>query len=152
MARDRGRGVSGCREIVVLDRVAAVDFTAEGRWACISIADTLEEFPTIRRARRAALLQLAFADIEVARPGYLLFTDSHAHDILDFVTHNWRRVKTLMIHCNAGLGRSPAVAAAIARLMRGDDREFFEEPYTPNAFVYRTLLEVASGREDYQRG
>ena len=139
-----------CQEIVVLNRVDAVDFTCERRWGCVSISDTEEEFVRIRKRRRVALLQLAFADIEHPLAGYTLFHDDLAHDILDFVTHNWRRMHTLLIHCHAGISRSSAVAAAIARLKFGDGAEFFEEPFVPNLLVYRTLLEVATGRGDYQ--
>ena len=140
-----------CQEIVVLNRVEAEDFDCERRWGCISIADTQEDFIRIRKRRRVALLQLAFADIEYPMPDYIIFSDSHAHDILDFVTHHWRRMNTLLVHCNAGISRSPAVAAAIARLKFGDDSEFFEAPYYPNPRVYSTLLEVAAGRGDYQK-
>ena len=143
--------ISRCEEIVVLNCIDAADFVCERPWACISIADDDDEFPRIRKRRRVGLLQLIFADISQSLPGYTLFCDSHAHDILDFVTWNWRRMRTLMVHCRAGISRSSAVAAAIARLKFGDDSEFFEEPFLPNRLVYRTLLEVASGRGDYQR-
>jgi predicted protein tyrosine phosphatase len=139
------------QQIVVLNCIDAEDFSCEGPWACISIAAADDEFPRIRKRRRVGLLQLCFADISQPLPGHTLFCDSHAHDILDFVTWNWRRIRTLMVHCRAGISRSSAVAAAIARLKFGDDREFFEEPFAPNRLVYRTLLEVASGRGDYQR-
>lgn len=138
-------------EIVVLNCLEAEDFECERPWACISIANTEEDLPRIRRRKRIGLLPMAFADISQPMPGYTLFSDSHAHDILDFVTGHWRRIHTLMVHCHAGLSRSPAVAAAIARLKRRDDGEFFEEPYIPNRLVYRILLEVASGRGDYRR-
>jgi predicted protein tyrosine phosphatase len=138
-----------CDEIVVLNRIEAEDFFAE-RWGCISIANTEDDFARIRKRRRIGLLQLAFADIERAVPGYILFNDGQAHDILDFVTNHWPRMKTLLVHCDAGISRSSAVAAAIARLKLGDNGEYFEEPFTPNARVYRTLLEVASGRGDFQ--
>ena len=138
-----------CREIVVLSCIEAEDYCCDARWACISIASTEEDFSPIRKRRRKGLLQLAFADIDKPLPGFIHFEDDHAHDILDFVTHYWKRVDTLMVHCHAGLSRSPAVAAAIARLKWGDGSEFFEEPYLPNELVYRTILEVAAGREDY---
>ena len=55
-----------------------------------------------------------------------------------------------MIHCEAGISRSAAVAAAIAKLKGLDEAQFFDEPFEPNGLVYRTILEVASGRGDYQ--
>ncbi len=138
------------RQIIVLSRVEAEDFECEQRWACISIATTPNEFVRIHKRNRRGLLQLAFADIEQPIPGYTLFNDDHAHDILDFVTGHWRKIETLMIHCEAGLSRSPAVAAAILRLKRRNADEFYDDPYIPNPWVYRVLLEVAGGRGDYQ--
>jgi predicted protein tyrosine phosphatase len=138
-----------CDQIIVLNRLEAEDYTCDVPWACVSIADTKEDLPRLHRQRRKAILRLAFADIECPVPGYLLFSTGQAHDILDFVTRHWRRIRTLMVHCRAGLSRSPAVAAAVARLKLGDDSEFFEPPYLPNPWVYRTLLETASGRGDY---
>lgn len=139
------------KRIIVLNRVDAEEYIEESRWACISITTDADDQARIRRPRRVGLLRLAFADMTQPQPGFILFGDDHAHDILDFVTHTWRRIRTLMIHCHAGRSRSAAVAAAIARLKGSRTREFLEPPYCPNPRVYRTLLEVASGREDYQR-
>ena len=54
-----------------------------------------------------------------------------------------------MVHCFAGISRSAAVAAAISKLKGLDDSQFLDEPFEPNVRVYRTLLDVASGRGDY---
>jgi predicted protein tyrosine phosphatase len=138
------------RQIIVLGAVEAEDFECEDRWACISIATSEDTFIRVRRTRRRGLLQIAFADCCESLPGLILFDTDHAHDILDFVTEHWKRIDTLMVHCEQGRSRSAAVAAAIAHLKFGDESEFFEEPYIPNHFIYRTLIDVAGGRGDYQ--
>jgi len=137
-------------QIVVLNRFEAEDFYCGHSWGCISIATTADDFPRIRRDYRHDLLQLAFADITIPADNYILFHDDHAHDILDFVTRNWEDIDTLMVHCDAGISRSSAVAAAIAHFKLGDESEFFDEPFDPNTRVYQTLREVATGRSDYQ--
>jgi predicted protein tyrosine phosphatase len=144
------KGVSMAREIVVLSAVEAEDFECDSPWACISIATTEDAFIRVRKKRRRGLLQIAFADADKPLPGWILFDTDHAHDILDFVTNHWKRIDTLMIHCEQGRSRSAAVAAAVAWLKFGDESQFFEEPFVPNHFIYRTLLEVAKGRGDYQ--
>lgn len=136
-------------ELTVRNRVEAEQFVWEAPWACISIANTEGVFADIQRENRIGLLQLAFADITVPTPGYILFHDSHAHDILDFAGEVWGRASVLIVHCDAGISRSSAVAAALSRLRLATDGEFFDPPYDPNPFVYRTLREVASGRGDY---
>lgn len=70
--------------------------------------------------------------------------------VLDFVTHYWDRIDTLLVHCDAGISRSSAVAAAISRLKFRDEGEFLDEPFDPNPLVYRILREVATGRADYE--
>ena len=137
-------------EIVVLNRINAEEFDCPYDWACISIANAERDFAEIPDANRTALLRLAFADITRPMDDYLLFHDDQAHDILDFVTHHWEHNRTLMVHCDAGISRSSAVAAAIARLKWRDESQFLESPFEPNPLVYRTIREVATGRADYQ--
>ncbi len=139
-------------QIIVLNRVEAEEFDCGQVWACISIANTEDDFPPIPDENRHDLIQLAFADITMPANDFILFHDDHAHDILDFVTRNWDAIDTLMVHCDAGISRSSAVAAAIAHLKLDDESEFFEEPFDPNPRVYQTLREVATGRGDYQNG
>ena len=44
-------------------------------------------------------------------------------------------IKVLIIHCAAGVSRSPAVAAAISKYLFGNDGDFFETQL-PNKYVY----------------
>lgn len=46
----------------------------------------------------------------------------------------------MVLHCDAGMSRSPGVAAALSKVLVGDDSQFFKR-YRPNMRVYRTLLE-----------
>lgn len=70
-----------------------------------------------------------------------LFSQADARRIWDFVLAHRAQVACMVIHCNAGVSRSPGVAAALARVLRGDDAEFFAR-YRPNSRVYRILLDV----------
>jgi hypothetical protein len=135
--------------VVVLNRFEAEEFESASPWACISIANHENDFANIREENRRGLLQLAFADITEPARRFILFHDSHAHEILDFVTSHWDEIDTLVIHCDHGISRSSAVAAAIARLKYGSEGNFLDCPYDPNPVVYRILREVASGRADF---
>lgn len=53
-------------------------------------------------------------------------------------------ITTLLIHCAAGVSRSPAVAAAISQYLYGDDGNFFETQ-VPNKYVYEVLLKYLKG-------
>ena len=95
------------------------------------------------------MLQLEFYDADLARPEYepeFLFNKYHAEQILDFVDEIQDKIELLMVHCEAGMSRSPAVGAAIAKLGWNDDQVFFDK-YTPNMKVYRTLLELGMERK-----
>ena len=140
------------KEIVVQSVIGAHYFQSTVPWACISIVTEKDTWPTISEANRVGLLQLAFADIAfVEGDEARAFKEEHAHKILDFVQEMWDKIELLMIHCEEGNSRGPAVAAAISRIRFGDDRTYFL-PYMfwPNPLVHRVLLETARKRGEYE--
>ena len=113
-------------------------FRCDRPWAAISIT-TLGDFPTLSEENRLGLLQLAFADTaDPDRPDS--FTASHAAEVLDFVAQIWDRIEILLIHCEAGMSRSPGVAAALSRIYYGDDGPWGEYDF-PNSLVYQRLVD-----------
>jgi predicted protein tyrosine phosphatase len=90
-----------------------------------------------------AIHRAAFLDADAIGEGAegILFSEAHARALATFVLEHWSRVDRIVLHCDAGLSRSPAVAAAISRAMLGDDAEYFRR-YRPNMRVYRLLLEA----------
>lgn len=114
-------------------------FGSERPWAAISISSD-REFPSLDEANRLALLRLTFEDT-LDRDRADAFNASLAMAILDFVAEWWDRVEVLLIHCELGLSRSPAVAAALSRIYYGDDGPWFESDF-PNSLVYEVLLET----------
>ena len=88
-------------------------------------------------------MRLAFPDADSAVDGYSeddLFGTRHADQVWDFVLGHRDEIGRVVLHCDAGLSRSPGVAAALSRVLVGDDSGFFKR-YRPNMRVYRTLLE-----------
>lgn len=113
-------------------------FRCDRPWAAISIT-TEGDFPTLSDVNREGLLQLMFAD--TADPDRTdSFTASHAAELLDFVEQFWDRVEVLLIHCEAGMSRSPGVAAALSRIYYGDDGPWGEYDF-PNGLVYQRLVD-----------
>lgn len=114
----------------------------------ISITTTAEETARLPICPfTAGVLRLCFADadrVSSAVPQAALFSEGHAAQIWSFVTAHAGAIERIIVHCDAGLSRSPAVAAAIAKALGEDDSEFFRR-YRPNAHVYRMLLENALG-------
>ena len=118
-------------------------FRSDRPWAAISITSA-GGFPALDEANRVGLLRLNFDDI--TEPGTpRSFTPALAAEILDFVAGVWGQIEVLLIHCDVGLSRSPAVAAALSRIYYGDDGAWFELDF-PNRLVYDLLVAThASG-------
>jgi len=75
-------------------------------------------------------------------PNIVLMNEDHARATWRFVL-KWRdEVEAFVVHCEQGMSRSPAVAAAICNVLDGDSRQFFHE-YLPNRYVYNMLVAAA---------
>ena len=137
----------------VRSRGYAQEFKSDVPWAAISIV-TEPPWPQLLEENRVGLLQLEFMDAEFVRPtskwgnGLSIFNECHATQILDFVQNVWDQVECFLIHCDAGLSRSPAVAAAIERIYYEDDSYWFATK-TPNSLVYRKILDVHHGQNPF---
>jgi len=118
-------------------------------WRIISIVGTGEIFPPFTGFD--AVLQLRFDDLQVPlhcetkNIDYILFDQQHARQIWDFVNAN---DKHIFIHCHAGISRSAAVAAALKKVLHGDDSDVWKAAYKdgflkyePSPKVYDTLLQ-----------
>ena len=76
-----------------------------------------------------------------------LMTDEDAKKIVAFV-EKYKDKRTL-VHCDAGISRSSAVAAAILKHYTGDDSMIFDSRwYNPNRWVYRKVLEAFESEVD----
>jgi predicted protein tyrosine phosphatase len=97
-----------------------------------------------------ALLQLAFDDAVPTRSPELkstftLMTSEQADTIWRFVDQHSDQVGAIVVHCEAGWSRSPAVAAALCKTMGGNDHSYWRK-YDPNRHVYRLMLEASRKR------
>ena len=137
-------------KLLVLSKSESIKFICDKPWACISIGVEKGDWPKINKVQQIDILKLAFYDTEFKRDDVPYFTPEHAQEILDFLDKVWDKVDYIMVHCLAGMSRSPAVAAAIARIKYGQDQFYFDN-YMPNQLVYRTILNVAKA-PGYERG
>ncbi len=115
------------------------------------------EFPAliICSSRVSRLVKALFADnfcavsfldtIDVYNKGAM--QAQHADTILSFLyslDSSTKKVTDLFICCDGGDSRSPAIAAAILRLLGKDDRAVWENPfYTPNILVYYRMCRAS---------
>jgi predicted protein tyrosine phosphatase len=80
----------------------------------ISITTTPDDVARLPHAPTCvAVHRAAFADADSLVEGgeAILFSEEHATALRQFVLEHWSRIERVVLHCDAGLSRSPAVAA-----------------------------------------
>ncbi len=124
-------------------------FRSDRPWAAIQISHQ-DDFPTLHSENRVGLLRLVFEDTEEADTPES-FNPALATEILDFVEKMWDQVEVFLVHCQLGLSRSPAVAAALCRIYYDQDGRWFESIF-PNRLVYHVLLKTHARRSGKAKG
>jgi len=81
----------------------------------VSLLDPNYAFPKTGSAYSGRHLRLSFHDIHVPAQDQVVPTANHIDVLLDFLSL-WSRKAPILIHCRAGIGRSPAVAFITACL------------------------------------
>ncbi len=92
------------------------------------------------------LLTLRFHDVEPLDafgfpPGLKIMDVDQARAVWAFANKHRSEVEAVVIHCEQGMSRSPAVAAALARGWGYDETRFFRA-HDPNRHVYQLLRET----------
>jgi predicted protein tyrosine phosphatase len=132
--------------IRVLDLADAEAYEPGPNEVCISITS-----PTIRAELQGgwrAVLPLQFSDIDVVLPARwnvasatTLFTGKMAHEVVKFAREH--ADADFVVHCEAGVSRSPGVALALHEILTGEPPgATIEQRYSlHNRFVRRKVLE-----------
>lgn len=140
-------------EFIVTDRFGIeAGVLVRSAYIVISIHDPDRAKPKVKKqSGLRAVLQLAFDDAEPMGKAFELaakitpMLPEQAEQIVRFVEKHKASVGAIVVHCEAGMSRSPAVAAALCKGMGGDDRSFWRD-YQPNGHVYRLMLEAVERR------
>lgn len=67
-------------------------------------------------------LYLSMNDVVEIQSGMVVPSENHVRRLLDFA-YGWDRVRPLVVHCYAGVSRSPAAAYIISLALRPDQDE-----------------------------
>jgi predicted protein tyrosine phosphatase len=134
-------------KIIVTDRESIErGFLVRGAYALISIRDPDRRRVKIPRSPLLkATLELAFHDAEPSEGFRLpenirLMNEEDAAEIWRFVRQLPTEVGTLVVHCEQGVSRSPAIAAGLSQGL-GEDSEFFRNNYQPNAYILNLVVQ-----------
>ena len=111
----------------------------------VSIANPSAPHPTLRDSfHRLGVLRVGFDDVEAKRKDFqgdkTPMTAAHAREIRVFVEAHLEEAELIVVHCDAGMCRSPAIAAALWRWLEGTRGPFFDA-FRPNPHVYRTMTD-----------
>ena len=131
-------------EFVVLPREEAELYEPRGKEICISISDP-DASPARVSSRFAAVLRLNFNDVvERGEPSDILFAEDHAREIRKFLDA-WPKAERVMVHCNAGVSRSPGVALGLCDI-RGWATAALERSHPGWNRLVRSVI-AAEGKE-----
>jgi len=129
---------------LIAEKVSALIKTPH---AIISITDPDSDLANFApNENRLAILSLRFYDLEdisaemslkdaaeyITQFGHGLFKDEQAAEIVDFVQHIEGRAKGILVHCEAGVSRSAAVAAVMELVLNGSNEIVLQEGTHPS--------------------
>ena len=132
--------LSNSLNIIVCNRDKAESHKFHFPHLLISISAPNDKPKLPKNKNRIATLSLEFHDFDRQYDGFKLFSKEDALNVFEFLKQN-KDIKNIVIHCDAGISRSPAIAAALAKIFNGDDSKYFEK-YLPNMLVYKTMIDV----------
>lgn len=136
--------------IKVLDRETVErGFVMREPYLLISIRDPGKARVRYRRTPMCVgVLELAFHDAEPTagfkpnRP-MTYMTEQDAEAVWHFVREHEGKFRAIVVHCEQGMSRSPAVAAGLSEALSLDSKRFWRD-YQPNDFVYNHIIDAAS--------
>lgn len=123
------------------------DFAYEEPYLIISVTDSEKPNAEILKSPNLVeILRLKFDDI--GKPFKFQFNDSsdvlmkseQARQILEFVERHINKVSLIVCQCEQGMSRSPAIAAALSKILQNEDKYFLEN-FWANRWVYELLIE-----------
>jgi len=138
-------------KILALSREAVEDFVANHRDRKLAVISITDPKSKLAKIRDLPILRLQFHDIEknypISSECGIKFTTLMAEEIIGFVDRIKDISEILVIHCEAGISRSAATAAAISRILNLDVSRYFKYPYIPNKLVYQTIMKCHLGTD-----
>lgn len=147
-------------KVVVLSRSQAERYTQKSPWVHLSIADPFSRVLRPRRAcpRKVDILRWQFLDAtpeeiendprdEIAP---FLFGADQAERIVAFLDKHKHAAVDVVVNCEAGISRSPAVANFVLEYLGLEQVPFGPPRHYPNPYVLEVLREAGSRRRSAQ--
>jgi predicted protein tyrosine phosphatase len=123
-------------------RAGAESYAWREPFAVISITDPGSRPVTFAQSTPLARCDLQFWDVVEGAPGEL-FDAAMAQRVLSFVEQECGEATLLLVHCEAGISRSTAMADALGRIRGVAVRHHNALQYYPNPLVTKILHDQA---------
>lgn len=131
------------RMIISTSRDSAEAFVCADPFAVVSIADPDTLPARLLQTSLIARCNLQFWDLLEDVGTGQTFNSAMARRILKFVRDDCAGATVLLVHCEAGISRSTAVAKALGRVLGVEVRHQDASPCNPNSLVMRLVLTEA---------
>lgn len=135
-------------QIIVHSRQTVKDADPDVPYVVISIRSSNDKTtPELKdNPLRLQVLPLKFDDVE-ADTGRGIFRDKHVEWLTNFVNDYKDKAQLILVHCEAGISRSSAVAAALSLWLNGTDEPFMtgcgpNGRFFPNQRILRMLKQT----------
>ena len=131
-------------KVIVMSAEMTGGFAPSDRTAVVRILDSSRRsqktYPRLQERLYLEIFRYVFDDITLERmspdeldkvirdDGRVLFDETIAEKILDDIASIEKDCETLLVHCNLGLSRSPAVAAGVMDLIERIDHALIPTP------------------------
>ena len=113
-------------------------------FAAISISNPTAACASLSQRNLVARCDLQFLDLDAdPRDGRIVFSTEMAGTALRFVARGCTNAKLLLVHCDAGISRSTAMANAIGAIFGVAVRHEHHALASPNALVQQLLQDEA---------
>jgi predicted protein tyrosine phosphatase len=139
--------------IYVLSKIGAQMFHSrligDAPYAMISILGNPDEQIKLEDdPKRIFYLRMNFDDLDedIEPEKYHLFNEDDAKEILAFAKKAKNNIDALIVHCEAGISRSPAVGLALAQLLDTQNQDRIKHRFPLyNKHVYNTIIKTHFG-------
>lgn len=144
-------------KVIILSRLEAIEYMSENlngqKTAVVSISTPGDKSPVFKNKDMIDAIYLKFYDIEAKYGDIYPARHKDVKNVKEFIDKNKDLVNCILVHCDAGVSRSSAMAAAICDYLEIEHDIFFDGYHVPNSHVYRLMCQefgIAKDQEYFE--
>jgi len=129
-------------KFLVLNKTQVMNIHPSIPYIVISITcPNQKDIPINKYDECKGILRLSFDDVDSEVIDTIKFDSNMADLVRNFVTTHMFNIELIICQCCAGISRSAGMAAALSKVINGEDVDFFKNSFfIPNMLVYSKVL------------